>query len=202
MPWNHNIEYHKTVRAALGPGPLKVLDVGCGDGLLAYELAWLGHVVTAIDTDEASITRARARTTVPTVELVLGDFMTHPFEPESFDAVVSVAALHHMAEPDALRRMAGLLRPAGTLAIVGLARSRFPSDLPWDVAGAVVTRVLRRRNGGYDAVVSPTVWPPPSTYREIRELAAAALPGVRYRRHFMWRYSVAWEKTGRSTPGA
>src|SRR5204863_76569 len=133
--------------------------------LLAHELSSFGHAVTAIDSDEASIARARALAGEPTANLVLGDFMTHPFEPESFDAVVSVAALHHMPERDALQRMADLVLPDGTLVIVGLARSRLPMDLPWDVAGAVMTRVLRRRKGGYHEVVSPTVWPPPSTYR-------------------------------------
>lgn len=58
------------------------------------------------------------------IDFILGDFMSHPFEPASFDAVVSIAALHHMPEGDALDRMAGLLRPGGTLCVVGLARSR------------------------------------------------------------------------------
>jgi SAM-dependent methyltransferase len=198
--WNHNIEYHKVVRAALGPraGPLRVLEVGCGDGVLARELSALGHQVTAIDVDGPSISRARL-VAQPPVDLVRGDFMSVPFERESFDAVVSVAALHHMPEPDALQRMASLLRSDGTLVVVGLARRRLPHELPWDVAGAVMTRVLRFRHGGYREVTSPTVWPPPSTYREIRDVATAVLPGVRYRRHTMWRYSLVWTK---KTPAA
>jgi 2-polyprenyl-3-methyl-5-hydroxy-6-metoxy-1,4-benzoquinol methylase len=194
-PWNHNIEYHKVVRAALGArgGPLTVLDVGCGDGILARELSALGHQVTAIDVDEPSIDRARLAARPP-VDLVRGDFMSFPFEDASFDAVVSVAALHHMPEPDALQRMASLLRPDGTLVVVGLARRQLPHDLPWEVAGAVMTRVLRFRHGGYREVTSPTVWPPPRTHREVRDVATAALPGVRYRRHAMWRYSLVWTK--------
>jgi ubiquinone/menaquinone biosynthesis C-methylase UbiE len=124
--------------------------------------------------------------------------MSHAFPRESFDAVASIATLHHMTERDALDRMAGLVRPGGTVVVVGLARSRRPVDLPWDVAGAVTTRVRRLWNGGYHDVTSPTVWPPPSTYREIRRIAEAALPGVRYRRHAMWRYSLVWEKVGSS----
>jgi 2-polyprenyl-3-methyl-5-hydroxy-6-metoxy-1,4-benzoquinol methylase len=191
--WNHNIEYHKVVRTALGAGPLTVLDVGCGDGVLARELSALGHQVTAIDADEPSISRARLMSQPP-VDLVRGDFMSFPFERESFDAVVSVAALHHMPESEALQRMASLLRADGTLVVVGLARSRLPHDLPWHVAGAVMTRVRRLRKGGYREVTSPTVWPPPRTYREIWHVANAVLPGVRYRRHAMWRYSLVWTK--------
>lgn len=195
-PWNHNIEYHKVIRAALRGAALSdVLDVGCGDGVLARELAATSGAVTAIDVDEASIDRARAAHSRTNVQFILGDFMSYPFDQEAFDAVVSVAALHHMDESDALRRMAVLLRPGGTLAVVGLARSRLPADLPWDVAGTVLTRIRKRRHGGYWETEAPKVWPPPSTYGEVKELAMAALPGVKFRRHAMWRYTLVWKKS-------
>lgn len=180
-------------RSTHGPGR------GCSTsepatGYLAAELASLGHRVTAIDADDPTLRRARARWGADGIDFVLGDFMAHPFAPASFDAIVSIAALHHMPEGDALARMAGLLRPGGTLCVVGLARSRTPVDLLWDLGGAVATRVLRRRRGGYVEVAAPIVWPPPSSYRAIRRLAATALPGVRYRRHVLWRYSLVWTK--------
>ena len=34
------------------------------------------------------------------------------------------------------------------------------------------------------------------SWREVRAAAAAALPGVRYRRHLLWRYSLLWQKPG------
>jgi SAM-dependent methyltransferase len=169
-----------------------VLDVGCGEGFLVQQLSSLGHLVTGIDVDEESI--ASTRTTVgPGIDLILGDFMSHPFEESSFDAVVSVAALHHMSEPDALRRMASLVRPGGTLVVVGLARTRLPADLPWQFAGALTARVLQLRHGGYRRVTSPTL-PPRTTYKEIRDTATIMLPGARYRRHVMWRYSIVWTR--------
>lgn len=195
--WNHNVEYHKVVRRALGTRvAATVLDVGTGDGFLAAELAWLGHHVSAIDADDTTLARARSRWRTSNIEFVLGDFMAYPFEPASFDAVVSIAALHHMPEGDALDRMAGLLRRGGTLCVVRLARSRTPVDVLCDIAGAVVTRVLRRRHGGYLEVVAAIIWPPPSTYRAIRRLAEVTLPSVQYRRHMMWRYSLVWTKSG------
>jgi 2-polyprenyl-3-methyl-5-hydroxy-6-metoxy-1,4-benzoquinol methylase len=113
-PWNHNVEYQKVVRAAVGAGPSRVLDVGCGNGLLARELSALGHSVTAIDVDEPSIARARSVVLEPSVDLIVGDFMSYPLERASFEAVVSIAALHHMDERDALERMADLLRRMGS----------------------------------------------------------------------------------------
>jgi hypothetical protein len=38
------------------------------------------------------------------------------------------------------------------------------------------------------------VWPPPLSYAEMRALARHELPGARYRRHLLWRYSLLWAK--------
>ena len=196
--WNHNIEYHKVIRRALADRPLAtVLDVGTGEGNLAADLARMGARVTAIDLDPACVARAASQD--PTVDFVVGDFMVHPFGPGAFDAVVSVAALHHMHEADALCRMAELLRPGGTLAVVGLARREWPGSWPWDLAGAVTTRLLRRRHGGCWEPDTAKVWPPPSSYSEIETTARSVLPGVRFRRHVLWRYSLVWTKPSAPT---
>ena len=123
----------------------------------------------------------------------MGDFLTYPFEPASFDFIASVAALHHMDACVALARMSHLLRPGGTLAALGLAQSRYPVDLPRDGAAAVAHR-LHKATKGYWEISAPTVWPPPETYAGMRRVAAELLPGVRYRRHLLWRYSLVWTK--------
>jgi SAM-dependent methyltransferase len=97
--------------------------------------------------------------------------------------VTCVAALHHMDPVAALAAMSKLLVPGGILVIVGLARSR-PPDWPLDAA-AVVINLGYRMAKGYWEQPSPTVWPPPHSYREIRALATEALPGVSYRRHLL-----------------
>lgn len=91
----------------------------------------------------------------------------------------------------ALGRMRGLLRPGGTLAVVGLARSRYPADLPIDLAAALV-HLRHKARTGYWEHPAPKVWPPPQTYATIRLIADKMLPGVRYRRHLLWRYSLIW----------
>jgi hypothetical protein len=94
-----------------------------------------------------------------------------------------------------LTRMAELVRPGGALVVVGLARSRRPGDFAFDVAGAVATRVhkhlLRKRYWEHSA---PKVWPPPLCYTELRRTAERLLPGVKYRRHVLWRYSLVWTR--------
>jgi hypothetical protein len=32
------------------------------------------------------------------------------------------------------------------------------------------------------------------TYHDIRRIAGRLLPGMRYRRHLLWRYSICWQK--------
>jgi SAM-dependent methyltransferase len=190
--WNHNIHYYPLVLAAVPPGCQRVLEVGCGEGMLARQLACRVPRVVGIDQHAASIELARRQGPDGQVEFVCGDFLTHPFPLASFGLIACVAALHHMDAAAALARMGQLLVPGGTLVIVGLARSRLP-DLPWEAA-AVIANLGHRATKGYWQHPSPIVWPPPHTYRQIRALAGEALPGVRFRRHLLWRYSLVWAK--------
>jgi SAM-dependent methyltransferase len=201
-PWSHNAHYYPLILDAARPGCRRALDVGCGDGTLARALRRRVPSVTGIDVDGPCI--AWASRQGDGVEYVLGDFLTHEFEPSSFDLVTSVAALHHMDLDATLERMALLLRPGGVLAVVGLARLRSPADLAFAAAGTVATRWhhltkrdrLRRQRrdrppGKPDA---PIVWPPPATYADVRRAAERLLPGSRFRRHVLWRYSLIWTK--------
>ena len=189
--WNHNTQYHPVVLRAVPEGCQRSLDVGCGEGMLAHELRRVVPHVAGIDRDAASIELARRQDA--DVEYVLGDFMTHPFEPASFDHIASIAVLHHMDAAAALERMRRLLAPGGTLAIVGLARNRYPADLPFAIAGAVGHRI-HRLGKPYWEDSAPRVWPPPDTFGHTRRLARRVLPGVRYRRLLLFRYSLVWTK--------
>ena len=191
--WNHNIHYHPLIIAALPSDCYQVLDVGCGEGLLARELSDVARKVTAIDRDAPTIAMAKTQTSAVNVDYVLDDFRIHPFEPQSFDAVVSVAALHHMGTSAALSQMKKLLRPGGTLAVVGLAQSRHGADLMFDLAGIAADR-LHKVTKTYRETSAPKMWPPPETYRQTRQAAETVLPGARYRRRLLWRYSITWTK--------
>jgi SAM-dependent methyltransferase len=193
--WNHNLHYHRMILAEVPAGARTALDVGTGDGLLARDLRRFVPDVTAIDIDAGVLERARPLD--PGVRWLRGDVLTHPFE-GSFDAVASVAVLHHFADPEvALRRLADLTAPGGLLAVVGLARSASVLDLAYDVAGTVQHQYLRRRHIYWDHT-APTVWPPPHSYREIRQLATRVLPGVRWQRLPLWRYALWWHRPATS----
>lgn len=191
--WNHNIHYHSRLLAAVPERCERALDVGCGEGVFARKLRQRVSHVFAIDIDENSIDLARQQNPANDIEYLLGDFLTYPFRPASFDFIVSVASLHHMDAAVALQRMRELLRRGGTLAILGLPRSRRPGDLPRDVAATVANRWLRLFARYWESP-APTVWPPAHSFPEIRGLAGRLLPGASIRRHLLWRYSIIWTK--------
>jgi SAM-dependent methyltransferase len=130
-PWNANIHYDARLNACVPASATSVLDAGCGDGFLAAQLATRISRVIAIDLDAPVLERARTRFPDANVTWCHGDMLTHPFERGSFDAVVSNAALHHLPDSKAaLHRLSELVRPGGTLAIVGFARMQM-RDWPW-----------------------------------------------------------------------
>ncbi|MBP2703885.1 class I SAM-dependent methyltransferase [Microbispora sp. RL4-1S] len=189
--WNGNIHYHPRILRSVPDDARHALDVGCGEGTLTRELRRTVPNVTGIDLHTPSIDQARAH--AGDVDYIVGDFLTHPFDPASFDVIASVATLHHMDATAGLTRMRDLLRPGGVLAVIGLARSTLPNDLPRELA-AVTASTFHRVTKGHWQHPSPIVWPPPVTYPEMRALAAEILPGSQYRRHLLWRYSITWRK--------
>ena len=149
--------------------------------------------MVGIDIDAPVLSRARARFPDAPVTWCHGDILTHPLEPESFDAVLSNAALHH--QPDAgaaLCRLRQLVRPGGTLAIVGFTRFGW-RELPWAVAAFVSRGVAIRLRGKWEHT-APQAWPPPDTFRQFRQAAREILPGARIRRLLMGRYLLSWTR--------
>jgi 2-polyprenyl-3-methyl-5-hydroxy-6-metoxy-1,4-benzoquinol methylase len=194
--WNANIHYHSLLLGAIPRGARRVLDVGCGDGILSAQLIQSGipHVV-GLDLDGQVLERARTRHVGVPVEWQQGDLFHVPFEAGSFDVVVSVATLHHMSAEKALGRFADLVKPGGVVAVVGLAANDW-WDLPYAVVAHGSQLVLRLARGHWKHSAS-MVWPPPATYLEMKRLASRVLPGVRYRRHLLGRYSLIWTKPSR-----
>ncbi len=94
----------------LAPRPReRILDLGCGDGVLTERIAGHGAEVVGLDSAAGMLTAARARG----LTVVEGDGHALPFS-EEFDAVFSNAALHWMTRPNAvLDGVARALKPGG-----------------------------------------------------------------------------------------
>lgn len=191
--WNHNVHYQPVILGAVPPGCGPALDVGCGDGLLACRLADRCAEVTGIDRDPPMIARALARALDHSrVTFIEADFLTHDFAEASFDFVCANTSLHHMDFAAALTKAARLLRPGGRLAIVGLAADKSVTDLLAGTPGIPVALFYRTRYRKGES--GAPIMDPDLSWREVRATAGRLLPGVRYRRHVLWRYSLLWSK--------
>jgi ubiquinone/menaquinone biosynthesis C-methylase UbiE len=193
--WNHNVHYQRVILEAVPDPCAAALDVGCGDGLLVRKLAGRCAAVTGIDRDGPILARARAHPGSPAnASYVEGDFLAHPFGDGTFDFACANTSLHHMDFGAALAKLAGVLRPGGRLAVVGIARHASPADWAFDAAGIPVNRYYRLTRGESDP--GAPIREPDMSWAQVRRAASRVLPGARYRRHLLWRYSLRWTKPG------
>lgn len=194
MRWNLNIHYHRAVLDAIPPQARTALDVGCGDGILAFDIADRGLQVTGLDIDEPSIRRARSdRRASEATHFVSGDLFNYPFDPSSFDVVASIATLHHVDAVAGIRRMRELVRPGGVVVIVGFASASGSGDRARSIAGLVL-KGYRQLRGHYWEHNAPVVWPPPLSSQAMAALVDAELPGATFRNVLSNRYTVIWTR--------
>jgi SAM-dependent methyltransferase len=207
LAWDHNAYYDRLLLRVLPNRVQHVLDVGCGAGRLATALATRAGCVDAVDRDETMI--AAARRQVPgNVTCVLADVMDLPLAAGSYDAIMSMTALHHLPLAPSLQRLSEALRPGGVLAVVAVPRRDLFRDLPIDLAATtwhhlvgwgLVAGAATGRGWGSRLRLVPEhdhmpMRDPELTTRQVRQQAAAVLPGVRVRRLLLWRYLLTWRR--------
>ena len=96
----------------------RILDVGCGDGAFARELARAGARVTGIECSEAQLALCRQAPLVGGEQYLFGVAQSLPFDTGVFDAMVFRASLHHVPVREmeqALREARRVTRPTGEL---------------------------------------------------------------------------------------
>ena len=205
LSWDHNAFYQRLLLRQLPPGCRRVLEVGCGAGAFAAELGRRSERVDAIDRSPVMIDLAERR--VPgNVTCILGDVLEYPLPEQSYDAIVSLTALHHVPLDRVLPVLARALRPGGVLAVVALPRTG-RRDWGHELVGMVAQRafalafcLLRKvtRRPWFSIEPSHTVMPivgdPSLSTHDVRQIAAALLPGVSVRRLVFWRYFLLWHK--------
>jgi 2-polyprenyl-3-methyl-5-hydroxy-6-metoxy-1,4-benzoquinol methylase len=130
-----------------GRRDLKILEVGCGAGWFCPQLAKYGRVT---GTDLSDDVLARAKQRFPEVDYIAGDFMEVDFGSPTFDVVVTLEVLSHVADQEAfVRKMKSHLRPGGSLMMATQNRfvlqhfNRIPPPAPGQLRKWVDRRGLR-----------------------------------------------------------
>jgi len=102
--------------AGVRPGD-RVLDVGCGTGVITAALAERGCVAVGIDASEPYLDGARHLRSQPGVTYEFGDARHMTYPEASFDACVSTLALDVIPEVDqVVAEMRRVTRPGGAVA--------------------------------------------------------------------------------------
>jgi demethylmenaquinone methyltransferase/2-methoxy-6-polyprenyl-1,4-benzoquinol methylase len=100
--------------ADAGPGT-RALDVACGTGDIAFELARRGARVTGLDITHGMLTLARAKAHGSRAGFVTGDMMALPFGDARFDLVTTGYGIRNVPGiAPAVAEIARVLRPGGT----------------------------------------------------------------------------------------
>jgi SAM-dependent methyltransferase len=113
--------WHARLQGWCGQQPLEVLDVGCGTGFLALQLAAHGHRVVGVDVAEEMLELAQSKADASgrAVRFERADAERLPFADGAFDLVIERHVIWTLPEPDAaLREWARVLRPAGRVLLI------------------------------------------------------------------------------------
>lgn len=105
----------------------KVLDIGCGGGLLSEAMQYTGASVTGVDANESAIQVAREHAGLSQceVEYVVSSAEQYARENDKkFDLITCMELLEHVPDPDSLiRACASMLKPGGDLIVASLNRN-------------------------------------------------------------------------------
>lgn len=137
----------------------RLLDVGCGGGILTEAMAQRGAEVTGIDMGEAPLNVARLHALESGVKV---DYRRMPVEelageqPGSFDIVTCLEMLEHVPDPaSAIRACAALVKPGGQLFFSTI--NRTAKGWLFAVVGAeYVLRLLPKGTHEYAKFIRPS----------------------------------------------
>jgi SAM-dependent methyltransferase len=197
--FDHNSCYHDFLMRQLGARMDHVLDLGCGTGRFSRLLAERANLVTGIDVSANMIEAARRQSAGSArMRFVHADALQWDWPDEQFEAIVSIATLHHLPLGEILPKIKSALRPGGVFAMLDLRRcGLLGSTVP--APYAMLLRLIHTGRFREDAETR-RLWAEHGktdrylTIGEVRRICAPILPEARIRRHLLWRYSMVWRK--------
>ena len=146
-------------RRAGGLAGKRVLDVGCGGGILAEAMAARGAQVTGIDMGEAPLAVARLHGRESDIEVDYRQLTAEELaeaEPGTFDVVTCMELLEHVPHPaGTVAACARLVKPGGDVFFSTINRN--PKSYLFAIIGAeYVLRLLPRGTHDYARFIRPS----------------------------------------------
>jgi 2-polyprenyl-6-hydroxyphenyl methylase/3-demethylubiquinone-9 3-methyltransferase len=137
----------------------KVLDVGCGGGILAESLSKAGAIVSGIDLSSkalkvAELHQLESGTTVRYRSISAEDLAKQ--EPEQYDVVTCMEMLEHVPDPNSVvQACADLCKPGGSIFFSTLNRN--PKSYLFAIVGAeYILKLLPKGTHEYDKFIKPS----------------------------------------------
>ena len=208
--WTANNHYHNSLLKHVPENCEDALEIGCGTGAFARQLAKRCKRVIALDLSSEMIRIARSRSNplhsvnqkFDNLEFQLADAMSWNFPQSDFDFVCSIATLHHVDQRELLVKMKDALKPGAVLVVLDLVQSNSVVERMLDVIALGVSGGLRfihngrlkpplevrkawEQHGKHDSY---------STIAQMRALSDDILPGATITRHLLWRYMLVYQK--------
>jgi 2-polyprenyl-6-hydroxyphenyl methylase/3-demethylubiquinone-9 3-methyltransferase len=146
-------------RHAAGLADKRIVDIGCGGGILAEALARKGAQVTGIDLAELSLKVARLHLHESELDIDYQLISAEEFAEQNtaqFDVVTCLEMLEHVPDPGAIIDAAArLLKPGGRLFLSTLNRN--PKSFAFAILGAeYLLRILPRGTHQYRRFIKPS----------------------------------------------
>lgn len=155
------------------PRGLKVLDIGCGGGLVCEPLARMGTRVTGIDADEQAIEVARDHAQRQELDI---NYIHGAIESQSgtYDIVTALEVVEHVADMESfITSAAQLCRPGGLMIFSTLNRTP-QSFLLGIVAAEYILRWVPRGTHSWRQFIRPSEM---TTHLENRGVAPVSIDG-------------------------
>lgn len=103
---------------------IKILDIGCGGGLVCEPLARLAADVTGIDADPEAINAAKSHADMSGLTIDYRNMAAEDLEAETYDVVLALEIAEHVPDPSAfIDQCSRLLKPGGLMIVSTLNRS-------------------------------------------------------------------------------